>query len=333
MSKEELLFDLDDDEGLPNLYELLGVTSKATDEELRKAYRRAALLTHPDKWAHLDPDSSEARAKTVEFQRVGLAYAVLKDPRRRQIYDQTGSTKDISDLVEEGRDWDAYFRTLWSGVVDATTIGQFAKVYKGSEEERSDILAAFAVHKGDLDGILSEVLLAEVEDEPRIIEIIEGAIEAKELKRTKQYTKSKKGAAKRKKNADAEAEEADALRKELGLDDKLRKIKADKAKKRKRSGSAADGASSDEEEEEEEGGGIKALIRQNHAGRMHSIIANIEAKYGQQKHKKSKKNPAKRGKRAAAASDDDAPSAFVEPSEEEFLALQAKMFANKKSKK
>ncbi|KAI7830106.1 hypothetical protein BX661DRAFT_204826 [Kickxella alabastrina] len=133
---------------------------------------------------------------------------------------------------EEGKDWDAYFRQLWAGVVDAQTIAQFAKVYKGSEEERSDLLAAYRLHEGDIGLILTEVMLAEA------------AIGAKEVKRTRAYTKSKKLATKRKADAEDEAVEAEALRKELGLDDQLRKAKANsKAKggsKRNRGGASDD---------------------------------------------------------------------------------------------
>lgn len=60
-------------------YEVLEVSRKASDEELKKAYRKAALRTHPDKGG-----SEEA------FQRVGMAYDVLSDPVRRARYDQCG---------------------------------------------------------------------------------------------------------------------------------------------------------------------------------------------------------------------------------------------------
>ncbi|KAJ2667591.1 hypothetical protein IWW42_005810 [Coemansia sp. RSA 1085] len=294
-------FETEDGGEIPDLYELLNVSRKATDDELRKAYRKCALRTHPDKWAHLDPESEEAKAKTLEFQQLGFAYSILKDPRKRANYDRTGSVDDILDVVEEGKDWDAYFRELWSGVVDASTIQQFSDKYKNSSEERADILAAYKRHKGDIGLILTEVMLAEVEDEPRFIEIIEAAIAKKELKRTKQYTLSKKDALKRKRQAEDEAAEAAELRKELGLDDQLRKIKKGKRKH-------------DNEDEEV---AIGALIRQRTSSRMNAIIANIEEKYASQPAKKKKSKGRKQ------------PAAYAEPSEEEFQALQAKLFANK----
>ncbi|KAJ2031406.1 hypothetical protein H4S03_006639 [Coemansia sp. S3946] len=299
------LFDLDEGDEVPDLYALLEVPRDASDEDLRKAYRKRALRTHPDKWAHLDPNSPEAQAKTSEFQQIGFAYTVLKDPKRRKIYDATGSLSD--DIIEEGKDWDAYFRQLWTGVVDATSIEQFSKTYKGSAEEQTDILAAYRLHDGDLDLIFTEVMLAEVEDEPRFVSVIEEAIKAKTVKRTKKYTKSKRGSEQRKREAAKEAAEADALRKELGLDDQLHKIKADKQKAKKRKHDDSD---------DDDQGAITALIRQRSSGRMNAIISNIEQKYA-----KSKPASKKKGKHAVEE--------FVEPSEEEFLALQAKMFSKK----
>ncbi|KAJ2298610.1 hypothetical protein IWW55_004417, partial [Coemansia sp. RSA 2706] len=126
----------------------------------------------------------------------------------------------------------------------------------------------------------------------------------KEIKRTKEYTRSKRGAQKRRKQAEQEAEEAEQLRRELGLDDQLRKAKKNKRKQHA-------------DEEEGEHGEIAALMRQRTAGRMNAIIANIEEKYASQPAKK-------KGKKAKAKQ-----PAFVEPSEEEFQALQAKLFTKK----
>ncbi|KAJ2799413.1 hypothetical protein H4R20_004452 [Coemansia guatemalensis] len=305
-------FDLGEDEDIPDLYELLDVPRAATDEELRKAYRKRALRTHPDKWAHLDPNSEEAKARTLEFQQLGYAYSILKDPKRRTIYDKTGRVDDILDVVEEGKDWDAYFRELWSGVVDASTIEQFAKTYKGSDEEKADILSAYNIHKGDIDLIFTEVLLVEVDDEPRFVEVIEAAIKEKSIKRTKAYTRTKKTAAKRKRKADEEATEAEALRKELGLDDQLRKIKRDQKKK-------ASGKRKHESEDGSDDDAFKALVRQRTSSRMDAIIANIEEKYTSQQPSKKKGKKSRSAKQPAA-------TAFAEPSEEEFQALQAKMF-------
>src|ERR1700733_8415350 len=61
----------------PDYYEALEIMKSATSEEIKKAYKRRALQTHPDKCGGDD----------TEFKKVGEAYAVLSDPNQRQAYD------------------------------------------------------------------------------------------------------------------------------------------------------------------------------------------------------------------------------------------------------
>lgn len=61
-------------------YEVLGVSKNASDDELKKAYRKAAVKYHPDK---------ESGDET-KFKEVSEAYEVLKDKQKRQRYDQFG---------------------------------------------------------------------------------------------------------------------------------------------------------------------------------------------------------------------------------------------------
>src|SRR5580704_9276776 len=64
-------------------YEALNVSREATNDELRKAYRREALKHHPDR----NPGDSSAESK---FKEVNEAYQVLSDDDKRRIYDQFG---------------------------------------------------------------------------------------------------------------------------------------------------------------------------------------------------------------------------------------------------
>jgi DnaJ-class molecular chaperone len=67
----------------------------ASADDIRRAYKRAALRLHPDK-----NDSPEAHE---QFKRLTGAYAVLQDPVRKALYDATGATEE-SELDGDGLD-------------------------------------------------------------------------------------------------------------------------------------------------------------------------------------------------------------------------------------
>lgn len=100
-------------------YDVLGVAREATEDELKRAYRKQALRLHPDK----NP-GREAEA-TADFQLVQAAYAVLSDPQERAWYDGhreailrgfSGVARDGEEAFEEGVDVYAYFSaSAWSG--------------------------------------------------------------------------------------------------------------------------------------------------------------------------------------------------------------------------
>ena len=64
-------------------YEVLGVERSATDEEVKRAYRKLAVKFHPDK----NPDDPHAEEK---FKELGEAYDVLMDADKRAAYDRFG---------------------------------------------------------------------------------------------------------------------------------------------------------------------------------------------------------------------------------------------------
>lgn len=65
------------------LYDALSISPTASDAEIKKAYRKAALKWHPDKNKD-NPNASE------KFKEVSQAYEILSDPEKRKVYDQYG---------------------------------------------------------------------------------------------------------------------------------------------------------------------------------------------------------------------------------------------------
>jgi curved DNA-binding protein len=82
-------------------YEILGVPRNATQDDIKRAYRKLARKYHPD--VSKEPDA-EAR-----FKEVGEAYAVLKDPEKRAAYDQMGSQWKTGQDFQPPPGWDAGF--------------------------------------------------------------------------------------------------------------------------------------------------------------------------------------------------------------------------------
>lgn len=70
-------------------YNILGLTKGASQDEIKKAYRKLALKYHPD--TNGNKDNPEADKK---FKDLSEAYQVLSDPQKRQQYDQYGQTFD-----------------------------------------------------------------------------------------------------------------------------------------------------------------------------------------------------------------------------------------------
>lgn len=88
-------------------YAVMGVKKDATQDEIKRAYRRLARKYHPDV-------SKEADAE-AHFKEVGEAYEVLKDPEKRAAYDQLGANWKAGQDFQPPPDWDAGFEFSGGG--------------------------------------------------------------------------------------------------------------------------------------------------------------------------------------------------------------------------
>src|SRR5687767_4683371 len=77
-------------------YKILGVDKKATQEEIKKSFRKLARQFHPDK----NPGNREAEEK---FKLINEANEVLSDPAKRKKYDELGSNWDRFGQAGQGR--------------------------------------------------------------------------------------------------------------------------------------------------------------------------------------------------------------------------------------
>src|SRR6476661_6050449 len=77
-------------------YKVLGVDKNASQEDIKKAYRKLARKYHPD----LNPDNKEAPRT---FQQINEANEVLSDPEKRKKYDQYGEHWQHAEQFEQAR--------------------------------------------------------------------------------------------------------------------------------------------------------------------------------------------------------------------------------------
>lgn len=303
----------------PNIdpYDVLALDKSATEDQVKTAYRKAALKNHPDKV----PEDQRAAANQ-KFQQIAFAYAVLSDAARRARYDATGSTSE-SIVDSDGFDWSAFYRAQFADAVSTDAIDRFARKYKGSEEERDDVLAAYEAGSGDLDVVYESVMLSNVlDDDARFRRWIDEALAKGEVEAFTAYTKEgKRKREKRLKAAKGEAGEAEELARELGVHDKLFG-----------GGGGGGGGGGNEKsgdgikgkgKKNERGGedALAALIMSRQAGRV-DALDRLAEKYGAAPKGK------KKGKKRVADGEDEEDDGG-EPSEEAFLATQARLFGNR----
>ncbi|CAB3249857.1 unnamed protein product [Arctia plantaginis] len=73
-------------------YKILGIDKSASEDEIKKAYRKRALVHHPDR--HAGAPDIERREQERRFKEVGEAYGVLSDPKKRVRYDHGQDLND-----------------------------------------------------------------------------------------------------------------------------------------------------------------------------------------------------------------------------------------------
>ena len=240
-------------------YDTLSLSKDATQDQIKTAYRKAALLHHPDK-----APASEKELAHTKFQEIAFAYAILSNERRRKRYDLTGRTEESLVLGddEEDFDWADFFRAQYADVVTTEAIERFEREFKGSEEEREHVLRAYEKFGGNTDKVFEEVMLSDVlEDEERFRQIIDAAIEEGEIEGYKKYT-----------------EESEKSRKRRV--EKARKRREREAREAEKAAVELEGVGKGKSKGKKDGGmgDLAALIQQRQQGRAENFFDDLEAK-------------------------------------------------------
>ena len=111
-----------------DLYEILGISRTASEDEIKKAFRKLSLKYHPDRQG----GKSEKEKKEAEekFKEISAAYSILSDPQKKQQYDQFG-TIDGMDTNMEGFDISELLKRMHQGFG-----GMFNDFFGGESQPR-----------------------------------------------------------------------------------------------------------------------------------------------------------------------------------------------------
>lgn len=101
-------------------YQIIGVSRDATQDDIKRAYRKLARKYHPDV-------SKEPEAET-RFKEIGEAYEVLKDPEKRTAYDRLGTRWKSGQEFQPPPGWDQGFEFHGGGFTEATS--QFSSFFE-----------------------------------------------------------------------------------------------------------------------------------------------------------------------------------------------------------
>ena len=116
-----------------DLYAVLSLGRDAKEADIKKSYRRLALIYHPDKHASETQDARDGASR--KFQQIGFAYAVLCDEKRRSRYDRTGRTDDGGAAFGPGESgsWETYFGELFDQVTKGK-LDELKKEYQSTSQ-------------------------------------------------------------------------------------------------------------------------------------------------------------------------------------------------------
>ena len=110
-------------------YKILGLNSSASDHDIKKAYRKMALLHHPDKQSGLsDAEKEVAEAK---FKEIGEAYTILSDPRKKHLFDSGMDVNEPNQPHFDGMNMEELFSFFPQGSFGSREHSGFYHAHQG----------------------------------------------------------------------------------------------------------------------------------------------------------------------------------------------------------
>ncbi len=150
-------------------YKILGVSRNATQEEIRRAYRKRARKFHPD--------VNKEEGAEAEFKKVNEAHEVLRDPEKRKLYDAYGKDWQNGAQHRAAADWEQAFRRSNGGSAQTRTFrfgsdgsfgeaggfsdffnSLFGRGFAQQSHDFSDFSRAGRSHEADISVTLGEVI-------------------------------------------------------------------------------------------------------------------------------------------------------------------------------
>lgn len=123
-------------------YEVLGINKGASDDEIKKAFRKAAMKYHPDRMAN----ESEEKKKEAEekFKELNEAYQVLSDPEKKNMYDQYGHAAFEQGGFGQGQGFGGFggfdFGDIFSDFFGGSGFGGFSSGFSSSRNRQGEDL-------------------------------------------------------------------------------------------------------------------------------------------------------------------------------------------------
>ena len=89
------------------------MAKNATEDEIKKAYRKRALLHHPDR--HSSATDERKKEEEKKFKEIGEAYSILSDSKKKARYDSGQDLDDMEGHVYQDFDPNTIFQTFFGG--------------------------------------------------------------------------------------------------------------------------------------------------------------------------------------------------------------------------